>query len=128
MEEFCDAVIQGDEPRNAGTRTGQFYLRAPASVVDGIPELPKQWAAYLELHLVQSEIVELMEDGRVRVDAGKANGIEPESVLAVQGRDEYEPRRLVVVSIKDDSCIAVDPNPERSKSLLAVGMRLVAQK
>jgi hypothetical protein len=126
MEEFCDAIILGDEPRN--DVGGKFYLRYPASKVDGIPELPIQWADYFEQHLVVGKIVELMDDGRVRINVGKTRGIVPESVLAVQGRNVYDPRRLVVVSIEDESCIAVDPNPERSKSPLEVGLHLVTQK
>ena len=126
MEQFCDAIIQGDEPRN--DIGGAYYLRYPAPKADGIPELPKQWADYLDQHLVMGEIVEVMDDGRVRVDMGKAKGIEPESVLAVQGRDRYGARRLVVVSIDDESCIAVDPDPERSSAPLEVGMHLVTQR
>jgi hypothetical protein len=36
--------------------------------------------------------------------------------------------RIVVVSIEDESCIAVDPNPEPTSAPLKVGMHLVTQK
>jgi hypothetical protein len=74
------------------------------------------------------EIVDLDEEGLVSIDVGRTKGIEPGSVLAVQGRDEYHPQRLVVVSLEDDSCIAVEPNPQSSNAPLAVGMRVVTPK
>lgn len=45
MQEFCDSIIRGDEPR--GEVAGRFYLLGNEDRVDGTPELPQEWAAYL---------------------------------------------------------------------------------
>lgn len=45
MQEFCDSIIRGDEPRK--DVAGRFYLFGDEDRVDGTPELPEGWTAYL---------------------------------------------------------------------------------
>jgi hypothetical protein len=125
MQEFCDAIINGDEPRNGGG--GNYYLRFPRNPVSGIPELPDQWASYLKQNLMTGEIVEAMEGGCVKIDAGKAKGIHIGGVLTVQGREQYGPQRLFVVSVEDESCIAKKPGLGHAEPPLTVGRHVVAQ-
>jgi hypothetical protein len=85
-----------------------------------------QWAAYVKQNLVTGKIIEVMDGGRVKIDAGKAKGIELGGVLAVQGRENYRPRFLFVASVEDESCIAKEPEPEPVEPPLAVGRCVVA--
>jgi hypothetical protein len=124
MQEFCDAILDGEEPRDGGI--GQFYLDATVRV-DGVPELPAKWAVYLRENLVIGKIVEVMEGGRVKLDLGSTDGIQQGSILVVQGRDQVFPRRLEVVSHHEKSSLAVEPEPTRRESdpPLQVGRNVV---
>jgi hypothetical protein len=106
---------------------GTHYLRIPREPVTGIPELPDQWASYLKQNLVIGTITQVIEEGCVKMDAGKAIGIELGGVLAVQGRERYGPQRLFVVSVEDECCIAKEPDLGPSGPPLSVGQRVVAQ-
>ncbi len=125
MEEFCDAIISGNEPRNAGH--GDYYLRFPHDQVSEVPELPEQWATYLRQNLLTGKIIEVMDGGRVKIDVGKSKGIELGGVLALQGRENYRPRFLFVVSVEDGSCIGKDPDLGSAEPPLSVGQRVVAK-
>ena len=72
------------------------------------------------------EIIEVMDGGRVKIDAGKAKGIELGGVPAVQGRENYRPRFLFVASVDDGSCIAKEPDPGPTEPTLTVGRCIVA--
>ena len=82
---------------------------------------------YLKQNLVIGKIVEVMDAGRVKIDAGKAKGIELGGVLAVQGRENYRPRFLFVASVEDESCIAKEPEPEPAEPRLTIDGRIVEQ-
>jgi hypothetical protein len=45
LQEFCEAICRGDEPRSESP--GEFYLRGVDERVAGIPELPEPWASDL---------------------------------------------------------------------------------
>jgi hypothetical protein len=127
MEEFCDVVISGDEPRDGGG--GTFFLLAPREPVVGIPDLPEQWANYLKDNLVIARIIEVRDGGLVKIDAGKSNGVPTaHGVLAVQGRGRYHPIRLFVTSVADDTSIARLPDSPSQAPPLAVGQYVVLRK
>jgi hypothetical protein len=126
MQDFCDEIIEGAEPRDAGS--GSFYLRSPRAQVSGVPELPQQWADYLRQHLVMGKIVGIMDGDRAKVDVGKASGIQRETVLVIRGRDQYGPQRLFVVSVEDEYCIAGQPDYKSSESPLELGLSVVARR
>ncbi len=123
MQDFCDAIIDGDEPRDEGS--GKFYLRSPRGQVLGVPELPQQWADYLKQHLVLGKIVGIIDADRARVDVGKTSGIQPATVLVVRGRDRYGPQRLFVESVEDDQCIVGLPDYTSSEIPLELGLSVV---
>jgi hypothetical protein len=126
MHEFCDAIIEGDEPRNAGT--GMYYLGSPCLQVSGVPELPQQWADYLSQQLVLGKIAGIIDGDRVRVDVGKTSGIQRDTVLVVQGRDRYGPQRLLVESVEDEYCIVRLPKYRSSEIPLELGLSVVARR
>ncbi len=123
MQEFCDAIIDGDEPQDGSIV--HFYWCGPTTPVGGLPDLPEKWAAFLGENLVIGQIVELMEEGRVKLDLGSNDGIQKGSILAVQGREDIEPRRVKVLSTQERSCIAVEPLWDPSDKLLVVGRNVV---
>jgi hypothetical protein len=126
MQDFCDAIIDGDEPRDEGS--GEFYLRSPRGQVSGAPELPERWADYLRQHLVLGKIVGIIDANRARVDVGKNSGIQPATVLVVQGRDRYGPQRLSVESVEDDHCVVGLPDYTSSEIPLELGLSVVARR
>src|SRR6202034_2878647 len=76
MQAFCYAIIEAKEPRAEGGMGEHFLLRSPAAQVDGIPELPEPWAAFLRENLVIGKIVEVMDPNGLKIDLGSADGIE----------------------------------------------------
>jgi hypothetical protein len=126
MQEFCDAIINGDEPHD-GERGG-FYLREPTVRVDGLPELPEEWAAYLRDHLVIGRIVEASEGGHARLDLGSADGIEKGDMMTVQGSGRFNHRRVKVESIQQRSSVVVDPNWQPKEPILPAGRCVVMRR
>ena len=126
MQEFCISIIDGDEPRNEPP--GDYYLREPNVPVDGIPEMPEQWAAYLQENLVIGKVIAVQNGGRVKIDLGSAKGIEVGNVLAVQGRDRYGPQRLFVVTVETETCIAEESKLGSTQTPLEVGKCVVMQR
>jgi hypothetical protein len=126
IEEFCDAIVSGDEPRNGGH--GNFYLRAPHEPVAGIPELPAQWAKYLRDNIVIARIIEVTDEGLLKIDAGKSKGVPTDGVLVVQGRDRRGPSRLFVISVADETSLAQLSDLSPHAPPLAVGQYVALQK
>jgi hypothetical protein len=126
MQEFCDDIIEGNEPQDEGR--GHFYLRGPAVPVDGVPELPEKWATYLREKLVIGRIVEVMEGGHARLDLGSADGIEKGDILTVQGGDRFRHRYVRVESIQERSSVGVDPQWQPSQPPLPAGRCVVMQR
>ena len=126
MQEFCISIIDGDEPRNEPP--GDYYLREPNVPVDGIPEMPEQWATYLQENLVIGKVIAVLEGGRLKIDLGSAKGIEVGNVLAVQGRERYGPQRLFVVTVEIETCIAEEPKLGSTGAPLGVGRCVVMQR
>ncbi|APW61578.1 hypothetical protein [Paludisphaera borealis] len=128
LQEFCDAIINGDEPRHE-TEASRFYALGLNVRVDGVPELPEPWAAYLRESAVFGAIVEATEGGRVRGDVGSADGLRIGSVLTVQGRgDRYRSRKLRVVAVDEHSCRAEEGDPGEFKNPLEAGWKVVAAR
>ena len=126
MQEFCDAIIDGHEPRNAGT--GWFYLRDPCAGISGIPNLPEPWAGNLRQRIVVAKMLAVVQPQQVRIDAGRDKGITLDTVFAVQGRDEFDPLRLVVTSVEDNACIANIRDTLSSPVSLQPGQTVVAER
>lgn len=122
MQDFCDAIVDGDEPRDAGQ--GRFSLDR-VDHVDGVPDLPEPWAGYVRKDLVIGTIVEVMEGGQVQVDLGSADGIQEGSVLAVQGRGRYSPRYVKVTTAQEHSSVVAEPSRRLSDPPLEVGRKVV---
>lgn len=127
LAEFCDAIVQGDEPRNQSA-SGKFYAKRLIHRVEGTPDLPERWAAYLRSKLVLGTIVDVMKNGRARVNVGSKDGISVESILAVQGRDHFTSHNLRVISVNQGSCEAEEPYPGEYEKPLEVGWKVVAEK
>jgi hypothetical protein len=128
MQEFCYAVIEGQEPRPSGEMGERFLLRSPAAQVDGIPELPEPWETFLRENLVIGKVVEVMDGNRLRIDLGWADGIETGDVLAVQGRSEWQTRHVGVQSVQDHSSVAEETSWEHEKIPLEVGRYVVMKR
>ena len=52
LQEFCDAIIRGEEPRDDGSG-GRFYALGLESQVSGLPDLPGEWVGYLCTNLTE---------------------------------------------------------------------------
>jgi hypothetical protein len=128
MQEFCYAVIEAKEPRPEDGMGQHFLLRSPAAQVDGIPELPEPWAAFLRENLVIGKIVEVMEPNGLKLDLGSADGIEKGDVLAAQGRDKDGTRYVRVQSVQKRSSIAAESSWENQENRLEVGRCVVRQR
>jgi hypothetical protein len=111
MKQFCESIIGGYEPRNSPHGLFiNFYLAGERQQVDGIPDLPEQWTAYLRKNLLTGKVIEVMKDGRVKVDLGSKDGVSVGANLPIRGRGAgYFPRWVLVKSVSEDSCIAEEP-------------------
>jgi hypothetical protein len=71
---FCNAVNQGNEPRS--DMHGRFHLRAndPAKKVTGLPAVPDTWRPLLLKKPLRGKVIEVLDDGRARIDIGAAQG------------------------------------------------------
>lgn len=125
LQEFCDAIIRGDEPRNENA--GHFYLLGLDDRVAGIPELPERWASYLRSNLLIGTIVEVVEGGRAKVDVGSADGIRVGSILVVQGRDLLS-RQLRAVSVNEGSCEVEEVYPGAAEKPVEPGWKVVTAR
>ena len=123
MQKFCDAVIKGDEPRT-DEGPGDFYLALPLVQVDGLPELPNQWARHLRDHVAIGKITDVTDDGMVRVDFGTEAGIEKGAILKVRPNRRFDDRRLRVLSFEHGICSARDCSMERHDEALVPGRSL----
>jgi hypothetical protein len=128
MQEYCYAITEAKEPRPETTKSEQFLVRSPAPPVDGIPELPEPWDAYLRENLVIGKVVEAMGGNRLRIDLGSADGIEIADVLAVQRRDEARVRYVVAGSVQDRSSVAVELYRDDHNEPLEAGRSVVMQR
>jgi len=126
MEEFCDAVIKGDEPRVE--YAGAFYLSVPFDRADGLPELPERWASHLRESVTIGKIREVTKPGLVRVDIGSACGIEVGSTLTLRGSRRFHFRRLSVISAENGSCMAQECDPEINEEPLIPGREVIAER
>lgn len=80
-EEFCNSVNGGQEPRRWAH--GQVYLRDGdwTKPVTGHPTVPKEWEPMLLKRPIRAKVVDVLADGRARVDAGTADGVWKEMEL-----------------------------------------------
>ena len=120
--EFCDAIIQGDEPRDR--LAGHYYLLGLDERVTGIPELPERWDNYLRDNLLMGTIVEGTERGRAKADIGAQNGVEVGSILSVLGHT-HPTRKLKAVVVSDHSCELEDVDPHAFKKPVESGCGVV---
>ncbi len=56
LEQFCDEIIKGVEPRGADS-LGDFYVLGVENRVSGVPDLPKECADYLRTRLLVGRVV-----------------------------------------------------------------------
>lgn len=126
MQEFCDEVTKGDEPRNE--YAGRFYLSDPNARVVGVPELPERWASYLRIRLAIGTIKEVKEDGLVTVDFDLQPGIQNGDLLTVRGNRHFDYRRLRVVSVVDNGCAAQECHPDWYDERLEPGREVIADR
>ncbi|MGE3822186.1 MAG: hypothetical protein AB7I30_22460 [Isosphaeraceae bacterium] len=122
LQEFCDAIIRGDEPRNEPA--GDFFLIGSDDQVAGTPELPERWANYLRDNLVIGTVIEVVERGRAKVDVGSAEGVQVGSILTVQGHDRRS-GKLRAVSVNDDSCEVEEVYPGEFEQPAELGWKVV---
>jgi hypothetical protein len=127
LEQFSDAIIKGDEPRNEGAR-GHFYVVGLAEPVGGVPELPEPWATVLRKNAAFGTVVEMRERGRVKVDVGSADGISAECIITLQGKEHRSTRHLRIVAVNDRTSLAEDVYPGESEKPLALGDKVVVAR
>ena len=97
--------------------------------MNGVPDLPEPWAAFLKQNLVLGKIVEVIDEDRLRIDLGSADGIEKGDVLAVQDRVDWRnPRYLRVQSVQERSCITTEADGEKQEQRLEAGRHVVMQR
>lgn len=72
---FCNGVNQGSEPRDGSH--GSFYLRRGdwQKKVAGLPSVPKEWDRLLLRKPLRGKVIEVLGDGRARVDLGSDSGV-----------------------------------------------------
>jgi hypothetical protein len=128
MQEFCDAIIEANEPRPETAMPEHFLVRSPAAQADGIPELPEPWDAYLRENLVIGKIVEVTDNNRLKLDLGSADGIEKGDVLAVQGEGRWRVRYIRVESVQDRSSTAAEMGGDEHDQPPEVGRYVVMQR
>jgi hypothetical protein len=129
MQEFRDAIIDGREPRDGAG--GSFYIREPIESADELPDSPRGWANDLREDLQVGRVLEvstvgLAKVGRARVDLGSEQGILEGDILTVQRRGDAMHRRLRVVSVEHDSCVADECYPGVSDDPLESGQAVIA--
>jgi hypothetical protein len=125
MEEFCEAIIKGDEPEDG--RGGAFYLAGEGRPVDGVPTLPEPWAAYLRKNLVLGKIVEATRDDFVTISLGSTQGIQIGDIVAVRAADGSRTKLVQVSSVADETCIAED-EPRPGEARIEVGDIVTARR
>ncbi|WP_165227365.1 hypothetical protein [Aquisphaera insulae] len=130
MDDFCVAVIEGDEPRD--DLRGRFFLRLgdEEKRIDGVPTLSEPWAAYLRDNLLIGTISSAQLDPqRVTIDLGSEGGVERDDVFMVQGHREGGWRRgLRVVAVAGRSSEAAEIRDRPSQQPLEPGWKVVAWK
>ena len=127
VQKFCDAVIKGDEPRT-DEGPGDFYLALPLVHVDGLPELPDQWARFLGDHVAIGKIIDVTDDGIVKVEFGTAAGIEKGAILKVRPDRRFDDRRLRVESSEHGICLARECSTERNAEALVPGREVIVAR
>ena len=98
--EFCNAVNQGSEPRDRPH--GQSYLRSGdwRKKVSGLPIVPEAWHSLLLKAPIDGRVIEVLGDGRARVDLGTESGVWKEMELWAD-TDGFGLVRVVDVGAKD---------------------------
>jgi hypothetical protein len=99
--EFCNAINQGEEPRDG--RHGSFYLREndwnkPAP---GAPELPEPWPGYVLSKPLVGRVLELTGENQGVINLGAKDGIHKDMVLTVHGKTNRG-FHLRVIAVADD--------------------------
>lgn len=51
MDQFCDDIVLGKEPRSPSQMGERYLLRSPAPDVEGLPEMPEPWAEELRTRI-----------------------------------------------------------------------------
>jgi hypothetical protein len=125
-EEFRDAIAEGKEPRDEDR--GWFYVQLPIKPAVGLPDSPPEWAATLRAELSLGRVLDVGPAGHARVDLGTRNGLQVGDVLTVQRPGHAMDRRLRVVSVEGDSCVAEEPHPQSSPHPLKRGQAVVAPR
>jgi hypothetical protein len=123
---FCDAVVNGDEPRNE--YTGEFWLRLPFARAEGRPVLPERWAGYLRENLASGKITEVTDAGLLRVSFGAAGGIQEGAILKVRPDRRHDDRWLRVVSVQDGCCTARECSTYVGDEPLKPGREVIAAR
>ena len=124
VQQFCDAVIKGDEPRT-DQGPGAFYLALPLVQVDGLPELPDEWVRYLRDRVTIGKITEVTDDGIVKVDFGTVVRIDKGAILKVRPDRRFDDRQLRVVSSVRGFCSARECSTERNAEPLVPGREVL---
>jgi hypothetical protein len=96
--------------------------------VDGLPELPAKWQAYLRENLIIGRIVAVSDGGRVRLDLGSVDGIAVGDLMTVQGSAGFSHRYVRIELIEERSSSGVDPQWKPSQPPLLAGGCVVMQR
>ena len=126
LQDFCDAIIRGDEPRDVPY--GKFYVLGLDDRVSGTPQLPERWATYLRNNLVIGTIVEVAKEGRARIDLGSVDGIHVGSTLTVHWHNRRTNRQMRAGSVKEHSCEVQEINPSSQVGPVEAGWKVVAER
>lgn len=95
---YCNLVNLGWISRYPGRC---FYLRDcdDKPKVEGLPSVPKEWKRMLLTKPIQGKIINVMADGRARIDLGAENGVWEGMLL------ESDPDKLEVVRVDAKSSV-----------------------
>jgi hypothetical protein len=107
---FCNAVNQGEEPRNDDY--GDFFLGEGHEKIKvaGLPEVPEPWGRFLLKAPVQGRVIEVLPDLKAKVDVGMKDGIRIGMELVPTEESLFSAQ--VVVSVEEGGAIVKTKYPD----------------
>ena len=117
--EFCNAVNQGEEPRDS--EWGEFYMGKGHEKlkVAGLPDLPKPWNDFLLEAPVQGRVVEFLPEMQARVDIGRKDGLRAGMELVPAEGEFFSDQEILTT--KEAHAIIKPKHPEGNYRAIRVG-------
>lgn len=125
MSEFCDAIVDGEEPRTESN--GNYYVSNLLAHVRGKPALPPEWASLLDQHLLSGTVIEVIDRFTVRIDLGSDHDVRVDDILAAPGGRRHQ-KRLRVMEVDRSTCVARSGDYETSDTPLTIGRAVVGRR